>query len=119
MSTLTKKGESMKHKINTALCTLAICFSLSALLAGVAYTQTSVNIGTMEPQHNLVLCSESRKLLWLDFNGDTLKVSGTLAIDSAGAIFFKWCVERYSGRIKELKDEIAVLKAKKRSATSR
>ena len=77
-------------------------------------TKKFLCIGTEIPRHTLTICNESgKKALYLDCNDDSLKVSGTLAIDSAGMVFFKWCIERYAGRITELKDEIAILKKAK------
>ncbi len=65
---------------------------------------------SISSQCKLQLNGNNGKYLILDFNADTLKTYGTMAIDSAGMVFFKWCFERYTGRITELKDEITRLK---------
>jgi hypothetical protein len=41
----------MKRKMNTALCTLAICFSLSAVLAGIATAQNWKKLDTTKYFH--------------------------------------------------------------------
>ena len=69
-------------------------------------------MGLYEPAHSIIISSPSGKELNMDFEGDTLMVYGDLQLDSAAIIFIRELVERYSTRIGELRNEIAILKGK-------
>ena len=125
----------MRTKINTALCTLLICFSLSALLAGVAYSQIkdtiamnkyyynkgTINVGYIyQPSPRLFFygTSETGKPQMEISFGDTIYIKTNVPIDAAGKLIVDWTNKYYDWYVDSLKNEIAKLK-KKKLATSR
>ena len=75
-----------------------------------------VRIGTFVPSHKVVFHSQTvNKDFWFDFEGDTLKAVGELHPDSAATLFIKYLIENYSGRMKNLKDTVAMLRRKQLS----
>jgi hypothetical protein len=79
----------------------------------VYYSRKSgvLQIGLIEPSYSFVIESpKSGKKLYMNFDGDTLKVWGTLLPDSAAIVFIDYCVEMYSKRIHELRAEIRELR---------
>lgn len=61
---------------------------------------------------NIVFRANSGKEFRLTFDGDSLKSSGTLSLDNAATLFMQNVVEQYSERIKQLKEENAMLQQK-------
>lgn len=56
-------------------------------------------VGSIVPKHQLVISGDNNKQLYLDFKGDSLKVSGDLKMDEAAIKFIKFLQQTYPHEI--------------------
>ena len=98
------------NKITVILITLMCLLVLPEVMAQDSLPIWAMKPVTYEPVHRITIYSPSGKELYLNYEGDTLTVSGNLQLDSAAVIFLRELVEMYSIRMNELKNKILELK---------